>query len=116
MQAALAAASVRDGKLVVIGSPGLARVLEGRGFQVEARRLDDTLGVDDASVAGVVAVARGELRGDWLRAVRLGGVVTLVSTEAPEELSRRALCAGLTHVRGGQAGRHSVVSGTVWRE
>ena len=108
--AALTAAGVRDGKVVVLGAPGLARVLAQRGREVV---VDLPAADDDAS--GLVAVGYAAPDPAWLRAVRDGGALVLVASEPSVELSRAALCAGLTDLAAARTGRQTVMSGRVWK-
>jgi hypothetical protein len=127
--AALDAARI-DGAVLVLGPQGLARALAQRGGDVlwaaaggarlpgrSLRLRADALPVADGALGGLVAAISEEPAGydEWLRAVRAGGAVVLVAPLAAEELTRRALCAGLTDVEQRRAGRLLVTSGRVWR-
>lgn len=112
VRAALDRAGV-SGRVAVIDNERLARRLSGEGREVVAVGGE----IDAAGFAAVVAggLARA---GDWqqriaawCRAVEPGGLVVLVDRGQATELSRRALCAGLTAVEQRAAGRVLVTSG-----
>jgi hypothetical protein len=107
------AARAGRGTVAVAGAPGLAQVLRDRGLEVVV--FGGGLGVEalpfaDGELAALV-VRGAEPREGWLRAVRPGGAVVLVSAPPAAEQSRRALCAGLVDLEQRRAGRLVVTSG-----
>lgn len=115
---ALAVGGAKEGKVLVLGSPGLARVLAARGREVESGRVGagDEEKHDADTFAALVAVTRSEPTAEWSRVVRKGGVVVVVASAVPDvELSRRALCAGWTDVRAARTGRTVVISGRIFK-
>jgi hypothetical protein len=113
--AALDAAGAREGRVLVLGSPGLARLLARRGRDVATGAVAGPLPFGDGELAGVVAVTRDEPRDEWQRVVRAGGALVLVGAAPEHEVGRRALCAGLTDLRATLSGRTVIMSGRVWR-
>ncbi len=114
-----ALAGLPAGAVAVIANPRLARALIARGRAVTEVAADAALA--PATFAAVVAVGAGE-RADWAPtlaawagAVVDGGGLVLVDRAAAVELSRRALCAGLTALEQRVAGRWTVTSGVVSR-
>ena len=126
---ALASAGA-TGKLAVVGNLKLARAL-GAGREVlsiglsrrAARKvpgaLPDTSSLEPGSLVAVVGVdvARdddwdGTLRA-WSRVVRDGGAIVLVDRGRAAEVTRRALCAGLSELEQRHAGRAVITSGLV---
>lgn len=117
-----AAEQVRDaldrarvsGRVAVIDNQRLARRLVDAG-RAEVVHVDGELA--ESGFAAVVAggLARAEDWQDriasWCRAVVPGGLVVLVDRGQAAELSRRALCGGLTAVEQRAAGRVLVTSG-----
>jgi hypothetical protein len=116
-----------DGTVLVVGPPALARALAQRGRAVAhaaatgrlanrtLRARADALPIADGALGALVAATEDEPHEGWLRAVRGGGVVVLIVAVDATELSRRALCAGLTDLEERRAGRLLVMSGLVWR-
>jgi hypothetical protein len=108
---AVAAALERvAGPALVVGAPGLARVLARRGvaaFAVSARA-DDLPVADGALGALVVVGGSGEPSG---RALRPGGALVLVAARPATDQSRLVLCAGLVDLEQRRAGRLVVTSG-----
>lgn len=121
----------RTGRIAVVGDARLARALAGRGRKVTltgaderaARKAGPDIAVVDAlpdrDVAALVVCGAGD-RADWedamagwSRAVVDGGGLVLVDRGSAIELSRRALCAGLTALEQRVAGRWLVTSGLV---
>jgi len=114
-----ALAALPTGPVAVIANPRLARALVARGRAVTEVAIDAALA--PASFAAVVAVGAGD-RADWAptlaawaAAVFDGGGLVLVDRAAATELSRRALCAGLTALEQRVAGRWTVTSGVASR-
>ena len=114
-----ALAALPTGPVAVIANPRLARALVARGRAVTEVAIDAALA--PASFAAVVAVGAGD-RADWAptlaawaAAVLDGGGLVLVDRAAATELSRRALCAGLTALEQRVAGRWTVTSGVASR-
>jgi hypothetical protein len=132
IEAALASiAPAKDGAIAVIGDARLARALASRGRGVTltgvdaaaTRKLPANVTVTDAlpdrGAAAVIGCGAGD-RDDWeavlaawSRAVVDGGGLVLVDRAPATELSRRALCAGLTALEQRVAGRWLVTSGLV---
>jgi len=125
---------VRDGAVAVIGDLRLARALAagGRAIAVSGlgprdaravRRLPPEVTVVDelperhfAAVVGSGAGSRPDweqVLAAWSRAVVDGGGLVLVDRAAAVELSRRALCHGLSELEQRVAGRWIVTSGLV---
>jgi hypothetical protein len=136
VEAALASAGT-DGPVAVVGDARLARHLASAGRDVllvaagatralRRARLRAVAGspsalpLVSAGFAALVASGLGEaetwepLLGEWCRAVAPGGLVVVVDRGTPAELSRRALCGGLTAVEQRAAGRTVVTAGR-WR-
>lgn len=113
VRAALDRAAV-SGKVAVIDNDRLARRLADAGREVV--QVDG--GALEAAAFGAL-VAGGLARADdwqdrmaaWCRAVAPGGLVVLVDRGQATELSRRALCGGLSAVEQRAAGRVLVTSG-----
>src|SRR5262249_52763729 len=106
-RAAAAVAAALDGvagPTLVVGAPGLARVLSRRGVPASA--------VDAPPAAGGAAIVlvRPGLEAAAL-ALRPGGALVLVAPGPATEHSRRALCAGLVELEQRRAGRLVVTSG-----
>ena len=113
VRAALDRAGV-SGRVAVIDNDRLARRLADGGrevVQVDGAALDE--GGFGAVVAGGLARAEDwqEKIAGWCRAVAPGGLVVLVDRGQAAELSRRALCGGLSAVEQRAAGRVLVTSG-----
>jgi hypothetical protein len=103
-----------SGRVAVIENDRLARRLADAGREVvpvEGSALED--GRFAALVAGGLARAEDwqERISAWCRAVVPGGLVVLIDRGQATELSRRALCGGLTAVEQRAAGRVLVTSG-----
>ncbi len=135
VESALAAAEV-EGRVAVLGDLRLARRLAGAGRDVvyigaiarglkRARihalaGLPGALPLGDGAVGAVVAGGPAQhepwepLLAEWCRAVAPGGVVVVLDRGAPAELSRRALCGGLTAIEQRSAGRTVITTGR-WR-
>lgn len=134
---ALAAARVDEEALVaVVEHPGIAAVLADarpvaplatraralrRARGRAARASAEALPLADGALAALVGAGAGE-RGDgaalleaWARAVRDGGALVLVDRAPREEMTRRALAAGLRDIEQRVAGRLVVTSGVVRR-
>jgi hypothetical protein len=103
-----------SGRVAVIDNDRLARRLGEAGREV--------INLEDAALAegGFAAVVAGGLArvedwqerlAAWCRAVVPGGLIVLVDRGQATELSRRALCGGLTAVEQRAAGRVLVTSG-----
>ncbi|KAB2887148.1 MAG: hypothetical protein F9K40_21845 [Kofleriaceae bacterium] len=134
IEAALASiAPARNNPIAVIGDARLARALASHGRTVtltavdaaatSTKKLPPSVTVVDAlpdrGAAAVIGCGAGE-RDDWVetletwsRAVVDGGGLVLVDRAPAIELSRRALCAGLTALEQRVAGRWIVTSGLV---
>ncbi len=135
IEEALAAAGVDPavGPLVVVDAPQAAQLLALRrplvalGPQVRARaarrvggralRATGTeLPLADGALAALVGTgADATALAAWTRAVRDGGLLVLVDRVAPEEHTRRAICAGLVDIEQRTAGRHVITSGRIRR-
>lgn len=122
VDAALAALAA-PGPIAVVATPRLARALTSRGRAVTVvGTADDPTGwIDDTRYAAVIGVGAGH-RDDWAavlaawsRATVDRGGLVLVDRAAAVELSRRALCAGLTALEQRVAGRWTVTSGRIAR-
>lgn len=132
IEAALASiAPARSGAIAVVGDARLARALASRGRAVTlagadaaaTKKLPATVTLTDAlsdrSAAAVIGCGAGEredweeVLATWSRAVVDGGGLVLVDRAPAIELSRRALCAGLTALEQRVAGRWLVTSGLV---
>jgi hypothetical protein len=125
--AALASMAASD-PIAIVASPRLARALTSRGHRVT---LVGSGNVGDGTViatlpstaqfGAVIGVGVGELAewqatvGAWAAAAVDGGGVVMVDRGPAIELSRRALCAGLTALEQRVAGRWIVTSGLVSR-
>jgi hypothetical protein len=133
IEAALASiAPAKTGAIAVIGDARLARALASHGRAVTLSGADAAAikkklpssvtladAIPDRSAAAVIGLGAGE-RDDWeavletwSRAVVDGGGLVLVDRAPAIELSRRALCAGLTALEQRVAGRWLVTSGLV---
>jgi len=132
VEAALAAAGV-DGPVAVLGDLRLARRLAGAGRDVvcvgpAARALRRARVPAVAGLPAALPLASGRLGAlvasglaqtepwepllaEWCRAVAPGGLVIVVDRGAPAELSRRALCGGLSAVEQRAAGRTLITAG-----
>jgi len=119
-----------DGKLAVVGNAKLVRALaNGRevvpiGLSPRAAKklptaLPDTSTIEPGSLAAVIGVdiARDDAWADtlraWTRVVRDGGAIVLVDRGRATEVTRRALCAGLSELEQRHAGRAVITSGLV---
>jgi hypothetical protein len=130
--AALASiAPARDASVTVIGDARLARALASKGRAVNLHGADPrtvkkvgagvtvTDALPDRGAAAVIACGAGdrddweEQLAGWSRAVVDGGGLVLVDRAPAIELSRRALCAGLTALEQRVTGRWIVTSGLV---
>lgn len=115
VRTALEAARV-EGRVAVLDHPRLARQLAAvRKDVISAEHGSGALegGGFGAVVAGGLARAEDwQARlGAWCSAVGPGGLIVLVDRGQATELSRRALCGGLTHIEQRAAGRVLVTSG-----
>jgi SAM-dependent methyltransferase len=132
VEAALVAARV-DGRVAVLDNTRLARHLAEAGRAVvsvgpaaralkRARTpavaaLPGALPLAGAAFAALVAggLARTDswqpLLDEWCRALAPGGLVVIVDRGGAAELSRRALCGGLTAVEQRAAGRTVITAG-----
>jgi hypothetical protein len=103
------------GRIAVVDDARLTRRIADRGRDAVEVAADQPL--ETGSYAAVVArgLARvedwQECLASWCRAVVPGGVIVLVDRGQATELSRRALCGGLTDVAQRAAGRVLVTSG-----
>lgn len=132
IEAALASiAPARTAPIAVIGDARLARALASRGRAVTLtglegaapKKLPPSVTIADAlpdrRSAAVIGCGAGErddwetVLATWSRAVVDGGGLVLVDRAPAIELSRRALCAGLTALEQRIAGRWLVTSGLV---
>ena len=118
-----------SGPIAVLANPRLARALAGRARPVTLvggrgrATVPDTLDVLPAAprFAAVVGVGVGDdptwsaTLAAWAAATVDGGGLVMVDRGAAVELSRRALCAGLTALEQRVAGRWIVTSGLVSR-
>ncbi len=112
--AALAGAEA-VGAVLVLGAPGLARVLARRGVAALAvRARPDALPVATGALGALVAVGGADAADEWHRALRPGGAVVLVAAGPEAELSRRVLTGGLVDLEQRRAGRLVVTSGRTW--
>ena len=113
--AAALASAAATGPTLVLGAPGLARVLDRRGVKAFAVRAGaEALPCADAALAAVVAVRSADAFAEWGRALRPGGALVMVGAGAEVELTRRALCAGLVDLEQRRVGRLVVTSGRTW--
>ena len=120
----------RNGPIAVIGEARLARALARFGRSVTfvsagglSRKAGTEVtireGLADRSFAVVVGCDAGEsadweaLLATWSRAVVCGGGLVMVDRSSPQELSRRALCGGLSVLEQRVHGRWVVTSGLV---
>jgi SAM-dependent methyltransferase len=132
VEAALATAGV-DGPVAVLDNARLARHLASAGRAVvcvgpasrglKRARIPAVAGLPEAlplAGAAFAALVAGGLAGndswqplldEWCRAVAPGGLVVIVDRGAAAELSRRALCGGLSAVEQRTAGRTVVTAG-----
>jgi SAM-dependent methyltransferase len=135
VEAALLAGGV-DGRVAVLGDVRLARRLVGAGRDVvcvgpAARPLRRSKMSAVAGLPGALPLASGTfgalvagglaesdpwepLLAEWCRAVAPGGLVVVVDRGTASELSRRALCAGLSAIEQRTAGRTVITAGR-WR-
>jgi hypothetical protein len=130
VRAALGAPST--GRVAVVDHPRLARLLAAEGRPVVQlagqvlllrrargpRVIGDqaALPFADASLDAVVHAGRVEGEADlleWRRVLVDRGVLVLIERAAPEELSRRVLCAGLVDLGQRLVGRTVITSGRV---
>ena len=139
VEAAIRASGV-TGRVAVLGNPRLAKGMCRRGRDViyvssSLRSLsrygtecgaricgsDDRLPLADASVDVVVGLGLAEQQDwqatidSWACAASPHGLIVMVDKAPACELSRRALCGGLTNVEQRRAGRQLVTSGRVCR-
>ncbi|MEZ4403729.1 MAG: hypothetical protein R3B06_27140 [Kofleriaceae bacterium] len=125
VEAALASMAA-TGPVAVLHSVRLARALAARGRAVvlvaPAGRYDGATAAavpttpTYAALIGQHSAADGPATlAAWMAAVCAGGGVVMVDRAAATELSRRALCAGLTALEQRVAGRWTVTSGVVTR-
>jgi hypothetical protein len=132
VEAALVAAGI-DGRVAVLDNARLARHLADAGRAVVSigpaarglkrsrtpavAALSDALPLAGATFAALVAGGLAQtdswqtLLDEWCRAVAPGGLVVTVDRGAAAELSRRALCGGLTAVEQRAAGRTVITAG-----
>ena len=127
---ALASAQATEGSLVVVGNAKLAGALgdtrevvvvgvSPRAAKKLTSALPDTGSIAARSCAAVIGVDVVDDAGweatlaAWSRCVRDGGAIILVDKGRAEEVSRRALCAGLSEIEQRHAGRTIVTSGIV---
>jgi hypothetical protein len=126
-----ARADATSGSIAVVGDARLARALATHGRSVTLTGVDASAtkklppsvtivdALPDRSASAVVGCGAGErddweqLLDTWSRAVVDGGGLVLVDRGPAVELSRRALCAGLTALEQRVAGRWLVTSGLV---
>lgn len=117
------------GAIAVIGEPRLARMLarSGRAVTLVAAAKDRSAPREpargDALAAGSFAVVVGCHAGaradweavlaEWSQAIVDGGGLVLVDRASPVEVSRRALCSGLSVLEQRTSGRWVVTSGLV---
>ena len=118
------------GKIAVIGNAKLAKALAASrevvavGLSARAAKkipgaLPDLATVEPQSLAAVIAVdvARDngwqDVLAAWSRVGRDGGAVVLVDRGRAAEVSRRALCAGLSELEQRHVGRAVITSGLV---
>jgi hypothetical protein len=135
IEAALASiASARDQVVTVVADARLARALAARGRAVRlagadpravrklgraAAQLDLVDELPPRGAGAVIACGAGErddweaVLASWSGAVVDGGGLVLVDRAPAIELSRRALCAGLTALEQRVSGRWLVTSGLV---
>jgi len=113
-QAAQLLATTR--RLVALGPEVRARAARRVGGRA-LRANGAALPLADGALAALVGTgaADTDVLASWVRAVRDGGLVVLVDRVAPEEHTRRALCAGLVDLEQRTGGRHVVTSGRVRR-
>ncbi|MBK9036259.1 MAG: hypothetical protein IPL61_34280 [Myxococcales bacterium] len=124
VEAALASMAA-TGPVAVLATPRLARALTARGRSITAVGADAADALVElgrappfAAVIGVGVGARADWAATlaaWATATADGGGLVLVDRGAAVELSRRALCAGLTALEQRVAGRWIVTSGLVSR-
>ena len=105
------------GRIAVIGPSRVCRALAERGHAVMP--VVDVGDADSSTLAGVVGFGVGN-RDDWATLLTAwtgrisdGGAVVLVDRAPATELSRRALCAGLTELQQRRVGRNWITSGLV---
>jgi hypothetical protein len=136
IEEALAAAGIAptSGPLAVVDAPQAARLLSPRwplfavGPEVRGRAARRFGGRALRATGAALPLAPGALAAlvgtgavdaeavtAWAQTVREGGLIVLVDRVAPEEHTRRALCAGLLDLEQRTAGRHVVTSGRVRR-
>jgi hypothetical protein len=126
---ALASAKA-EGALAVVGNARLATALgatrevipvalSARAAKKLPAAIADLSGVDAGSLAAVIGVElaidddwHATIR-DWSRVVRDGGAIVFVHRGRPHEVSRRALCSGLSEIEQRHAGRIVITSGLV---
>ena len=123
--------------IAVIHQPRLGRALAERGYDIvqilerdkgraragERRVLaqPEALPLEDGELSAVVGLDLGlrddweALLGEWTRVVGDGGVLVMLDRAPLIELTRRALCGGLTEIEQRRAGRKVITSGRVTR-
>jgi hypothetical protein len=109
--AAVLAALDGAAPVLVVGAPGLARVLARRGVRAFAVHAAADVPARDGALGGLVLVRAPDAPDEWRRALRPGGAVVVVAAGPEAELARRALCAGLVDPEQRRAGRLVVTSG-----
>jgi hypothetical protein len=117
VRAALDRAGV-SGRIAVVDNDRLARRLGTAGrevVQVGGGALDEGAGFGAVIAGGLARAADWQEKiAAWCRAVAPGGLIVLVDRGQATELSRRALCGGLTAIEQRAAGRVLITSGR-WR-
>lgn len=129
IQEALASARA-EGPVAVIGNAklaaaiGAAREVIPVGMSARAAKklpgaIADLSTVAAGSLAAVIGIElaidehwQTTLQG-WSRVVRDGGAIVIVDRGHPHEVTRRALCGGLSEIEQRQAGRAVITSGLV---
>lgn len=132
---ALGSAGPVQGTIAVLGQVRIGKAIEEHGHPVllvanKPRGLRhangaqvyselDALPLTEHRLGGLVVFGIGQREDwgkvlkEWNRAVTQGGVVVLVDRVPPAELTRRALCSGLTDIEQRQTGRTIITSGRV---
>ena len=98
------------GPVAVLGDAALGKALAAPGRTVR------TEVTTDRALAAVVSVGAPEAPGvleGWSRALVDGGVVVLIERTAPQEASRRALCARLCDLEQRASGKLVVTRGRI---
>ncbi|MEM9487533.1 MAG: hypothetical protein AAGC55_00245 [Myxococcota bacterium] len=133
----LSSLTVDQRLIAVLDQPALGRPLGGLGYRVLSvadsakalRRSGDqrlcgranALPLADSQLAALVARGIGQrddwsaVLCEWRRVVDDGGAIILLDRAPATELTRRALCGGLTEIVQSQAGRTIVTSGRVMK-